>query len=133
MRRHNSRQSSTLRVCSSCAATVERESCHKNRYAQYICQRCQEAGVRFSPRKRRGALARRRLVLRWTLSALFLGVAIAGVVLPTIWINSSPSSLASRPDAPIDIQGSMLLDPENRARLIESLERKVLPSKTGKP
>ena len=137
MPRPHSRQSSSLRVCSSCAATVDRKNCHKNRYSQYICQRCQEAGVRFLPRKERGASARRRFVLKWALSVFFLVVAVAGLVLPTIWMNTlttnSSSSLSRKAEALIDTQGGVLLDAENRARLIEGLERRVFPSRTEKP
>jgi len=34
--------------CSSCNALVERQVCHKNRYGEYICKKCQDAGVRFT-------------------------------------------------------------------------------------
>ena len=137
MPRPHSRQSSMLRVCSSCAATVARKNCHKNRYSQYICQRCQEAGVKFLPRKQRGSSARRRFVLKWALSVFFLAVAVAGLVFPAIWMNlptfDSSSSLSRKLDAQIDTQGGVLLDAENRARLIEGLERRVFPSRTEKP
>lgn len=132
-----SRQSSMLRVCSSCAATVDRKNCHKNRYSQYICQRCQEAGVKFMPRKQRGSAARRRFVLKWAFSVFFLAVAVAGLVFPAIWMNTltidSSSSLSRKADSMIDTQGGVLLDAENRARLIEGLERRVFPSRTEKP
>ena len=137
MPRPHSSQSGSLRVCSSCAATVDRKNCHRNRYSQYICQRCQEAGVRFLPRKRQGSSGRRRYVLKWTLSVFFLVVAVAGLVLPILWMNTlttdSSSSLSRNANALIDTQGGVLLDAENRARLIESLERRVFPSSTNKP
>ena len=132
-----SMQSRMLRVCSSCAATVDRKNCHKNRYSQYICQRCQEAGVKFMPRKQRGSAARRRFVLKWAFSVFFLAVAVAGLVFPAIWMNTltidSSSSLSRKADSMIDTQGGVLLDAENRARLIEGLERRVFPSRTEKP
>ena len=135
MPRPHSRRSSSLRVCSSCDATVDRKNCHRNRYSQYICQRCQEAGVRFLPRKQRGSAARRRFVLKWALSVFFIATAVAGLVFPAIWMNTlttDSSSSSRKVDAHIDTQGGVLLDAENRARLIDGLERKVFPS-TAKP
>jgi hypothetical protein len=36
------------RVCSACGTTVARQDCHKNRYAEYVCRSCQEAGIKFT-------------------------------------------------------------------------------------
>ena len=89
------------------------------------------------PRKRQGSSARRRYVLKWALSVFFLVVAVSGLVLPTLWMDTlttdSSSSLSRKANALIDTQGGVLLDAENRARLIESLERRVFPSSTNKP
>ena len=89
------------------------------------------------PRKQRGSAARRRFVLKWAFSVFFLAVAVAGLVFPAIWMNTltidSSSSLSRKADSMIDTQGGVLLDAENRARLIEGLERRVLPSRTEKP
>jgi hypothetical protein len=38
--------------CSICKAPVLRKDCHRNRYDEYICRSCQDAGIRFSWRKR---------------------------------------------------------------------------------
>ena len=135
MSSRNSAHASALRVCSACAATVERKDFHKNRYSQYICRQCQEAGVKYTQRKRQGSLGRRRVLLKWTISAFFLGLAIAGMVFPAIWsalTSNSMSSVLEKSKLPIDLQGSILLDAENRSRLIDGLERKLIPSRPEK-
>ena len=129
-------RTSVLRVCSSCAATVERKDCHKNRYSQYICRRCQEAGVKFIRSKRQRSSGKRGVLLAWTVSVFFLGAAIASLIVPALWngtASESSSSAAKKPDAPIDVQGSLLLNTESRARLIESLDRQISPPRPDKP
>ena len=129
--------SDTLRVCSSCAASVERQDCHKNRYSQYICRRCQTAGIKFTGRQRlrqRSPVGRSHSLLKWTLCAFFLGLTIAALVLPALLSGVSSDPSASRKSsALIDSQGGILLDAENRARLIEGLERRLKPPPTAKP
>ena len=129
--------SDSLRVCSSCAASVERQDCHKNRYSQYICRQCQNAGVKFTGRQRlrqRSSVGRRHSLLKWTVCAFFLGLTIAALVLPAL-LNSevSDSSAFRKLNTAIDTQGGILLDAENRARLIEGLERRLTPPPPAKP
>ena len=132
----NSSPVGDVRVCSACAATVERKNCHKNRYSQYICRQCQEAGVKYTQRKRQGSAGRRRSVVKWALTAFFLGLVIAGLAFPVIWdsLNSDGMpSVLGRSTLPIDLESSVLLNAENRARLIEGLDRKLIPAKPVKP
>ena len=68
-----------LRVCSACGATVERNLCHKNRYGEYICRKCQHDGVEFTWRQRL------RYSKKWLIPAFFLSLAIAGLVLWTFY------------------------------------------------
>jgi|GEM_PF-1893790 len=129
--------SGSSRVCSSCAATVERQDCHKNRYSQYICRQCQTAGVKFTGRQRlqqRPDVGRRHSLLKWTLCAFFLGLTIAAMVLPALLNSVTSDPSASRKlNTLIDTQGGILLDAENRARLIEGLERRITPPPPAKP
>lgn len=129
--------SGSFRVCSSCAASVERQDCHKNRYSQYICRKCQTAGIKFTGRQRlrqRSFMGRRRSLLKWTIGAFFLGLMIAALVLPALLSNmASEPSVSRKSNALIDTQGGILLDAENRARLIEGLERRLTPPPPAKP
>lgn len=38
-------QHDTTKTCSSCGTKVARQDCHKNRFGEYICRNCQQAGV----------------------------------------------------------------------------------------
>jgi hypothetical protein len=63
----------TSKVCSTCDATVERKDCHKNRFAEYICRKCQAAGVKSSWHQRlRHSMKKmlRRILLGLTAAAL---------------------------------------------------------------
>lgn len=51
-----------LKKCGSCGASVERKDCHKNRFAEYICRKCQAAGIKVSWRQRLQALLRKVLL-----------------------------------------------------------------------
>jgi len=66
--------------CSSCNALVEREDCHKNRYGEYICKKCQGAGVRFTR-------AHRLLYLQawWEPRRLFWLTVTVVAVLVLLW------------------------------------------------
>ena len=130
-----STQAAIVRICSSCAATVDRRNCHKNRHSQYICRRCQAAGTKFTNARRGRYFARRRFFLKWTLSLLFLGTVLAGLVGPAIWLDILTLDSFSGPGAhskvPIDTQGGVLLNTEIRARLIEGSGQAGAPSSAG--
>lgn len=64
-------------ICSACGATVERKDCHRNRYGEYICRRCQAAGIRFTWHQRLQHLRQGMLV------KLLLGLLVLGLLL--IW------------------------------------------------
>ena len=92
--------------------------------------------MKFIRSKRRRSSGRRGVLLAWTVSVFFLGAAIAGLIVPVIWKGAASepsSSAAKKPETPIDIQGSLLLNTESRARLIESLDRQISPPRTDKP
>jgi hypothetical protein len=63
--------------CSSCGAAIARQDCHRNRYAEFICRKCQRAGVRFTWRGRLRYWSRQTRV--WILFGLMLLVA-AGMI-----------------------------------------------------
>ena len=92
--------------------------------------------MKFIHRKRQRSSGRRGVLLKWTVSVFFLGAAIAGLIVPALWNGTASvpsSSAAKKPDTPIDVQGSLLLNTESRARLIESLDRQISPPRPGKP
>jgi hypothetical protein len=68
------------KVCSACAATVERKDCHRNRYGEYICRKCRTAGITFTWHRRLRYLM--KPVLRKYLPVL----PIAGLTLLVIWV-----------------------------------------------
>ena len=75
-----------LRVCSSCGATVERKDCHKNRFGEYICRKCQAAQTNLTWRQRmryltRGMLPKFLLVLPVVVLALLILWAFAAYFL----------------------------------------------------
>ena len=74
-----------LRVCSACGATVERYLCHKNRYGEYICRKCQLDGIEFTWRQRL------RYSKKWLIPALLLSLAVAGLVLWALFRSFKPS------------------------------------------
>lgn len=81
-----------IRQCATCAQSVERKDCHRNRFGEYICRQCQARGIRFSPQTR-GAIMRRRarMIGTWVLWALIAagaGVAYHG-------FNSHPKQTPS--------------------------------------
>ena len=41
-----------LITCFACSISVDRKDCHKNRYDEYICRKCQSAGVKITLRRR---------------------------------------------------------------------------------
>jgi hypothetical protein len=63
------------RVCSPCGETVARHDCHKNRYGEYICRKCQRAGIKFTWRQRL------RQLRKWTPPAFLLYLAIVTLVM----------------------------------------------------
>lgn len=67
------------KVCSACGATVARTDCHKNRYAEYVCRKCQTAGIKFT---RRGQL---RYLMRRGLPVFLLSLFITSLALVAIW------------------------------------------------
>ena len=58
---------------------MERSLCHKNRYGEYICRKCQHDGVEFTWRQRF------RYSKKWLIPAFVLSLAIAGLVLWTFY------------------------------------------------
>lgn len=128
---------SMLRVCSSCAETVERKDCHKNRYSQYICRRCQISGAKSAHGAPWRYFARRRSLLKWTLSAVFLCVIIGGMVNPAsfadILASNFISLLGSKMEPPIDTRGGVLLSAENKAFVIQGLDQVDPPPGTEEP
>lgn len=133
----HSTQPSILKVCSACAATVERKNCHKNRYSEYICRRCQAAGTKFTHRAQRLYFARRRYLMKWALSVFLLCLTIACLVFVAIWMGiltfDSFSSFGSEHEALIDTRGGVSLNAQIKARLIEGSGQTALPPKTEKP
>lgn len=71
----------STRVCSACGTTVDRKDCHKNRYSEYICRRCQSDGIKFAKRGRRHRL------LRWAVPLFFTTVITAGLLMLAIWMR----------------------------------------------
>lgn len=62
------------RQCIGCEQWFARESCHRNRYGEYVCQTCRKAGVRWSWSKRARRLGRRVMIL-----LIYLAVGSAGL------------------------------------------------------
>jgi hypothetical protein len=61
------------KVCATCGTHVEREDCHKNRFGEYICRNCQEAGIKFTWKQRLRQLTKttvRRIVWSLTFTAI---------------------------------------------------------------
>lgn len=69
------------RICASCGAPVDRSNCHKNRYSEYICRRCQTEGIRFGPR------GRKKRLLRWVIPALLSVFVIACLLALALWLH----------------------------------------------
>ncbi len=67
------------RVCSGCGATVPRVDCHKNRYAQYICRRCQAAGIKFTRRGQMGYW--------WKRARLFIAVSLTVLTMWALYLT----------------------------------------------
>lgn len=71
----------STRVCSACGTTVDRKDCHKNRYSEYICRKCQSDGIRFA---KRGRLHR---LLRWVVPLFFMALITGGLLMLAIWMR----------------------------------------------
>ena len=69
-----------FKVCSACAATVERKDCHRNRYGEYICRKCRTAGIKFTWQRR--LRHRTKLMARKYLPVL----PVAALALLVIWV-----------------------------------------------
>lgn len=125
------KSSTQPKVCSACAATVERRDCHKNRYSKYICRRCQATKTKFTHK------TRRRDLMKCSLSVLFLCVTIAFLVFPAIWMDiltfDSFSSFGREREVFIDTRGGVSLNAETKARLIEDSGQTALPPKAENP
>ncbi len=61
------------RICSACGATVARYDCHKNRYGEYICRKCQRAGIKFTWRLRN--------LKKWAVPAFLLSLSVAALAM----------------------------------------------------
>jgi hypothetical protein len=72
-----------MKTCVGCGATVARRDCHRNRYGEYVCRTCQEAGIRFSPARSR--VYRLTKLLRASRTWLVC-LAVAVAVLATIYV-----------------------------------------------
>ena len=70
------------RVCSACGATVKRHLCHRNRYGEYICQKCQRDGVEFTWRNRL------RHSKNWLIFGLVVGLTLLGLAVWMFYRNS---------------------------------------------
>lgn len=120
-----------LKVCSGCRATVERKDCHKNRYSEYICRKCQAAGTKFTPE------GQRRHVMGRALPVMFLRFAIAFMVFVVISISlltfHSFSFFGSEPEVLFDRRAGVSLNASLRSRLNESPVQTDLPLKREKP
>ncbi|MDO9198963.1 hypothetical protein [Rhodoferax sp.] len=68
-----------LRVCSVCGAVVERKDCHKNRFGEYICRKCQAAVTTLKWHQRL------RLLMKGMLPKFLLGLPIAVLALLALW------------------------------------------------
>ena len=107
-----------FRVCSACGTTVDRKDCHKNRYAEYICWRCQSAGVKFVRRRRLGNF------MRWALPVGLFGFVTASLALLSIWLGivsgDKFSFFGGERDEFIDTRIGTSLNAPIQARLQES-------------
>lgn len=68
-----------LRVCSVCGAVVERKDCHKNRFGEYICHKCQLAGKTLKWHQRL------RLLMTGMLPGFLVRLPVAVLVLLALW------------------------------------------------
>lgn len=120
-----------FRVCSACSSTIERKDCHKNRYSEYICRRCQAAGTKFTP------AGQRRYVMERALSVILLRFAIACLVFLAISISllafDSFSIFGKESEVLFDRRTGVSLNAEIKARLNESPVQPDLPPKHEKP
>jgi hypothetical protein len=63
-RRRSSRswlQLDTTKTCSACGKKVARQDCHKNRFGEYICRTCQQAGITATKQSRSRAWLKRAM------------------------------------------------------------------------
>ncbi len=60
--------------CSACGNTVSRVDCHKNRFGEYICRECQEAGIKATSKQKYTYYLRR--AAHWSLMGLSITVPI---------------------------------------------------------
>ena len=71
------------KTCSVCGAVVERQDCHRNRFAEYICKTCQSAGIKSTWRRRA-----KHITKKFTLRAgRWVGAALLVVVLIWMFVN----------------------------------------------
>ena len=119
-----------LRVCYTCGATVRRKDCHKNRYSEYICRRCQAAGKKFTSR------GRRRHIMKRALPVFLWGSAVASLLLVAMWMNlltfDSFSFFNGEREALIDIRKGVSLNAPISARMA-SPGQSASPPKKQKP
>lgn len=66
-------------TCSYCHLQVARTDCHRNRYGEMICRACQQAGVKFTLRRRL------RVAIKKTPLYVGIGLAVTAVVLLLAW------------------------------------------------
>lgn len=120
-----------LRVCSACGVNIERKDCHKNRYSEYICRKCQAAGIKFTPE------GQRRYVMTRALPVIFLRFAITFMVFMVISISllvfDPFSFFGSEPEILFDRQAGVSLNAPIQARLKEREAQTVLPPKREEP
>lgn len=60
--------------CSACRNTVSRVDCHKNRFGEYICQQCQEEGVKATSRQKGRYYLKR--AAHWSIVGLAMTVPV---------------------------------------------------------
>ena len=71
------------RPCAGCGTEVARRDCHRNRYGEYICRRCQEAGIRSTRHRQIKRLFSR--MLKYGLLGLAC-LALAGLLVAATYV-----------------------------------------------
>lgn len=66
-------------VCSSCRDEVIRSDCHRNRYAELICKRCQSKGIKSTWQ---GRIAHQ---LQQTMPRIWIGCALSAGLAMLAW------------------------------------------------
>ena len=66
-----------MKSCSSCGETVLRTDCHRNRYGEFICRKCQAQGIKFTQRGRANQYVKSWLIrLLWLLAGILVFIVV---------------------------------------------------------